>query len=327
MSTSSGRHPSGVPMQELDPSPVTDSPISISKSDYFAPSTSYTSQPSQPPSSSSSSHSSFSAALFPTFWQRCFPHSPPFYLLRTQRYSSYLLSSFLGLHIANTSLVPLLTRSVATSEPYLLLTRPYYQSPLFEPLLVLGPLAAHVGSGVALRLYRRRQTVRNAGAENRAERKKVAWPKVSGISWLGYALWPLLAAHVFVNRITPLRIDGDSSGVNLGYVSHGFAKHPAVAFTTYVALVGVGVWHIVWGWAKWLDLTPDTAKGEDGAERGLRRKRRWYAVNALAALTTGVWMAGGLGVVGRGGESKGWVGKGFNKLYRSVPLVGSWLVQ
>ena len=164
------------------------------------------------------------------------------------------------------------------------------------------------------------------GAETHSERRRIKWPRVSGTSALGFALTPLVAAHMFVNRITPLVVDGDSSGVGLGYVAHAFAKHPGVAFSAYVALVGVGAWHVAWGWAKWLGLSPETAKGADTTERELARKRRWYGVNGVAALLAGVWMAGGLGVVARGGETKGWAGRNFDRLFGSIPLVGGWLV-
>ena len=45
---------------------------------------------------------------------------------------------------------------------------------------------------------------------------------------------------MFVNRILPLEVEGGSSGVGLGYVSHGFAKHPLVANLGYGVLVGGG---------------------------------------------------------------------------------------
>jgi len=32
-------------------------------------------------------------------------------------------------------------------------------------------------------------------------------------------------------------------------------------------------------------------------------------------------MAGGLGVVGRGGRAEGWVGKGYDVIYSRIPLL------
>ena len=137
----------------------------------------------------------------------------------------------------------------------------------------------------------------------------------------------MLAAHILVNRVVPLYVEGGSSGVGLQYLAHGFVKHRAVMSVAYAAMVGTASWHVVWGWAKWMGLTPDGAAGMegDGVEKGLRRKRRWYGANGVATVVAGLWMAGGWGVVARGGEAKGWVGKGFDGLYRSVPLLGKWL--
>lgn len=62
---------------------------------------------------------------------------------RLQKYSTYAFTIFASFHITNTSIIPLVTRSVPASEPYLLLTRPYYQSFPLEPLLVTLPIATH----------------------------------------------------------------------------------------------------------------------------------------------------------------------------------------
>ena len=141
---------------------------------------------------------------------------------------------------------------------------------------------------------------------------------------LGYALWPLLAGHVFVNRVLPLEVEGGSSGVGLGYVSHGFAKHPVIANLGYAALVGVGSWHVVGGAVKWLRLSAEyITEGGDYGRR--KRRRRAWVVNVIAGVVAGVWMLGGLGVVGRGGLGSGWEAKNWDELYRRVPLFGEWL--
>ncbi|PSK56035.1 hypothetical protein B9Z65_4913 [Elsinoe australis] len=290
-------------MVELEPSPVEDTPRE-QKSDYFAP-------------LASTSNNT-------TFLGLSLSRSPSWYLIKAQKYSSYAFTAFLSMHITNTSLIPLITQSVPASEPYLLLTRPYYQSPLAEPLVVAAPLLVHVVSGVALRLYRRREDLKMYGAEERGDRRKIAWPKVSGTSKLGYAMTGLLAGHVFINRVVPLWVHGGSSTVNLSYVSHAFAKHPAVSFFGFAALIGVGVAHMTWGMSKWLGLAP-TQVVVWGGEGRLEKKRRWWVMNGVAAVVAGLWMAGGLGVVGRGGEVKGWVGREYEELYRSLPIVGRWM--
>lgn len=101
--------------------------------------------------------------------------------------------------------------------------------------------------------------------------------------------------------------------MGLGFVSHGFAKHPTIAWTGYGALVVVGVGHFVWGAARWMGWLP---RGHDK-----KAKRRWWAINGIWAITAALWMAGGLGVVGRGGKEEGWVGRGYDELYSKIPLV------
>jgi hypothetical protein len=244
-------------------------------------------------------------------------------VLRIQKYSSYTFTAFAALHIANVSIIPLATRSVIESNRYLLLTRPYYQSALTEPLLVGLPLVAHVTSGIALRLWRRRQALQRYGAETRTDKRTIPWPVLSGTSALGYALVPLASFHVWTTRILPLYAHGDSSLINLNYISHGFALHPFVSFTGFTVMVGVGVWHFVWGASKWLGFAPSQVDSDE-EDRALVRKRRWYAINGIAAALTGLWLAGGLGVVGRDGKMPGWVGKEYDELYKYLPIIGRW---
>jgi hypothetical protein len=194
-------------------------------------------------------------------------------------------------------------------------------------LIVLAPLGLHVASGIALRIYRRRQNVQWYGAESREDRRKIPWPRVSGTSLLGYALLPAAAAHFFVNRALPVKLDGGSSGVGLAYVAHGFAKHPAVAYTAYAGLISLGVLHFVWGWAKWLGFSPETAHGVNDVERRQVKKRRWYSINGVAVAVAGLWMAGVFGVIARGGAALGYRAKHFDKLFEQVPLIGGWLVK
>ncbi|KAF2432823.1 hypothetical protein EJ08DRAFT_585026 [Tothia fuscella] len=297
---------------EVDPSPVDETPVEYSNESYF---------PNNEKDDAGGGNTTppFGAA---TLGLR--NHGPAFYLVGLQRYSSYAFTIFTTFHIANTSLIPLLTRSVSASDPYLLLTRPYYQSLPFEPLLITLPLGLHIAAGLALRFYRRRQSVYRYGAESREERRTIQWPKLSGTSALGYILTPLVLGHAFVNRVLPLWYEGGSANVGLEYVSHGFARHPVISFAGFTVMVGVGSWHIVWGWAKWLGLNPASVS-QGGYDGHLARKRRFYIVNGFAALVAGLWLAGGLGVVGRGGEATGWLAKEYDELYRRIPLVGHWL--
>lgn len=298
---------SALGLQQLEPSPVEETPVD-SKDGYF------------PSREAPAAHHQHALGL---------SHSAIWYLSRIQRYSSYAFSAFAAAHIANTSIIPLITRSVPESERYLLLTRPYYQGLPAEPLLVIIPLWAHVLSGVALRVYRRHLNTKRYGDEDFPSKSGFFvggdfWPKVSGVSKLGFAFVPLLVGHVFINRAVPSNFPGGSSNVNLSYVSHAFAKHPVVSFVGFAALLTVGCWHITWGWAQWLGWTPNQVTAT-GYGRQLIKKRRWYIINAVAATVTGLWMAGGLGVIGRGGEAPGWVGRLYNDMYQTIPLVGKWM--
>ena len=244
-------------------------------------------------------------------------------VLRIQKYSSYTFAAFTALHFTNISLIPLATRSVLESNRYLLLTRPYYQSAITEPLLVGIPLVAHVTSGIALRLYRRRQALQRYGAETKGDRRTIPWPALTGTSALGYALLPFASFHVWTTRILPLYAHGDSSLINLSYISHGFGLHRFVSFAGFTALVGTGVWHFVWGTAKWLNLAPSQVKAAE-SQKSLVRKRRWYVINGIAAAITTLWLAGGLGVIGRDGKVDGWIGREYDELYSYIPIIRNW---
>jgi Protein of unknown function (DUF1691) len=194
-----------------------------------------------------------------------------------------------------------------------------------EPLLVTLPLLTHIASGLILRIHRRNASlVRYGGSEistsSRFTSGTHVWPPISYASISGYILTPLVLGHALVNRVLPWWVEGGSSGVGLGFVSHGFAKHPVMDWVGYAALVGIASGHIVWGCAKWMGWTP-VGVGELSS-KGKKGKRRWWIINGVSALVAGLWMAGGLGVVARGGKATGWVGKGWDELYARVPLLG-----
>ena len=241
-----------------------------------------------------------------------------------QKYSTYPFLFYAAIHITNTSFIPLWTRNLHTADSYLLLTRPYYQSPILEKAVVFGPLAIHVLSGIALRVYRRRIIARRHGAETHRERKRIPWPKLSLQSAIGYLLYPLVVGHMYINRILPLQEEGGSSGVGLRFVAHGFTKHPYVDHIGYGVLIALGSWHIIGGTAKWLRVSQEyvTIAGDYG--RKVRRRRGWI-INGLSAAVALIWMAGGLGIVGRGGKGSLWEARGWDALYKKVPVIGNWM--
>ncbi|KAF1942771.1 hypothetical protein EJ02DRAFT_344711 [Clathrospora elynae] len=299
---------------EVDPSPVEQTPIEYKEKSYF---------PDQQRDGEGETEETRGVRRMNTLGLRLGDHGTAWWLLRIQKYSSYTFTAFAALHITNVSIIPLATRSVLESNRYLLLTRPYYQSALTEPLLVGIPLVAHVTSGIALRLWRRRQALQRYGAETRTDKRTIPWPQLSGTSALGFALVPLAGFHVWTTRILPLYAHGDSSLINLNYISHGFALYPFVSFTGFTALVGVGVWHFVWGAAKWMGFEPSQVKSTED-QKDLVRKRRRYVINGVSAALTTLWLAGGLGIVGKDGKMPGWVGKEFEELYKYLPIIGRW---
>ncbi|KAH7077526.1 hypothetical protein BKA63DRAFT_267267 [Paraphoma chrysanthemicola] len=299
-------------LTEVDPSPVEETPAEYKEKSYF---------PDQQQGESWGPGAD-GVKRTGTLGLRLGDHGVVWWLTRTQRYTSYAFTLFTAFHITNTSLIPLVTRSMHSANRSLLLTRPYYQSPIAEPLLVGIPLVAHVASGIALRLYRRRQALRRYGAETRGDRRTIPWPALSGTSALGYALVPLASFHVWTTRILPLYAHGDSSLINLSYISHGFASHPFISFAGFSALVTIGTWHIVWGAAKWLGWAPSQVSPNE-SQKALVRKRRWYTINGISAVVAGLWLAGGLGIVGRDGKVVGWIGKEYDELYRYIPFLGS----
>ena len=225
------------------------------------------------------------------------------------------------------------------SESYLLLTRPVYQSPTLEHVILTAPIVIHVASGVILRNIRASRRARRYGAENRAQRSLIKfWPKMSLQARLGYLLVPFLGSHILVNRIVPLIADGGSSGVGLGYVAHGFSRNPVLWNIYYLGFVATGVWHIVGGWATWLGWRVTTArkggqdKGTLGGYLGYReneqvvkkRKHMWWVVNSVAALGACTWLAGGLGIIGSAGPGSPWEAKNWNAIYKQIPVFGEW---
>lgn len=295
---------SSVPMHEVEPSPVDDD-----ENDHL-----HDDLEKHPDQTFSSSHTTNFLGLTPARTQHI--------LVSLQKYSVLPPTLYLTMHYANTALIPLWTQSVSESDKYLLLTRPYYQSFPLEPLLIFLPIITHVASGVALRIYRRRIAARRHGAETHAQRKRIPWPKVSLTSALGFMLYPMFVAHMLSMRIIPKQVEGSSAGVGLRYFAHGIAHSPWIGNASYAAFVSVASWHFVTGAAKFLKVSREyiTQAGEDGKKR---RKWRGRVVNGVVAMVAGVWIAGGLGIVGRAGKGVGWEASNWNKIYKAVPILGS----
>ncbi|KAK8074172.1 hypothetical protein PG994_005071 [Apiospora phragmitis] len=249
-------------------------------------------------------------------------HGPLYYLTRIQRYSSYTFALFAGLHVANTSVFPLVYRSVPYSEPLLLMAREIYQTRFSEPLLVALPVLAHVASGVAIRLIRRSQNLQRYGGATPGMYALHRSKTSDTTSSSGYVLAPLLASHVFMNRVLPLMVEGDSSNIGLQYVAHGFARQGLPPWIAYSALITVGVGHMVWGGAKWMGISPPPGWRRTTVDKQLRKRRSryWWSINGMALAGIALWAAGGLGIVARWGATEGWLGKVYDSIYEQSPL-------
>ncbi|KAJ5110715.1 hypothetical protein N7532_001250 [Penicillium argentinense] len=315
-----------ISMQELDPSPVDDSTSDLENLECgdFIP------KPADEPPKRTCG--------FPRPWGCVLIVGT--HLSGFQRYSTYPPTAFFILHFANTSLIPLMTQSIPASEPYLLLTRPVYQAPGLEHLVLTLPVLTHIVSGIALRNIRATRRARLYGAETRAQRDLLSfWPRVSLQARTGYFLAPLIGLHVLVNRAMPYMVEGGSSGVGLGYVAHGIARSPVFWNIFYVLFVTASVWHFVGGWTTWMGWRVTTARKErsskgslegylgypENQDRAKRQRKIWWVVNGMAAMGAALWLAGALGIVGRAGEGAGWEAQGWNEMYRQVPAIGKWL--
>jgi len=139
-------------------------------------------------------------------------------------------------------------------------------------------------------------------------------------------MYPMFAAHVLVNRIVPKNVEGSSAGVGLRYFAHGMALDPVLGNLGYAIFLTVASFHFVTGAAKYLKLSREYVT-EGGKEGAVKKKWRGRIVNGVAAAVAAVWIAGGLGVVGRGGKGVGWEASNWNKIYKAVPLLGPLLVR
>lgn len=165
---------------------------------------------------------------------------------------------------------------------------------------------------------------------------------------------PLLIAHVGINRVAPVEVEGGNSSIGLGYVAHGIARVPLLG-AVYVGLVGIGVWHfvggittyalgwrdaIVWPWPtilgsfggkypaneKSLGAAGGYLGSADGvAEYSQKRVSRWWIASGAALTVTLLWL-GGMSVVTGEGAAIGWEAKNWDRIYAAVPVLRRYFV-
>ncbi|KAK9379656.1 uncharacterized protein V2V93DRAFT_373283 [Kockiozyma suomiensis] len=178
----------------------------------------------------------------PGLWRR--------YLYRVHQYSTYSFSAFLVLHFSTAVVVPTLTSSLNAGDKSIILARVVYQSQVFEPL-ILGSLAAHVLSGITLRLHR---ILRDKKWYSKRSR-------LSRVSFTGVLLTPLALAHILVCRVAPVAVDGDNAIISLRYISRGADRLPqGTLLAFYTSFIALSAYHVSYGWAKWLRVRKSRMK-------------------------------------------------------------------
>jgi hypothetical protein len=295
------RRSSGVSVEMLSPEPIQSNPAALDPSNISS------NQPSPPPPKS-------------------YLPSVLTLLQSTHRYSSYVLSGFLGLHALNTCIIPLTTilasedNALSTIDNGFMITRFLYQpSKSTEIILILAPLGIHVVTGLGLRARRIFQDRHLYGEgilayyarETRINRAKgLSWPRIRALPTLGYSstaatgsvLLIFVSLHVFTTRYLPLKYAGDGE-TSISLVSHALRKHPLLAYTLYSGLIVAGTFHVISGWGRWLKLT-FTRRG--------RRVKNYLVVGTATAWFISLMRVGRLTIFSRAEKGE------YDRLYQHL---------
>ncbi|KAI8099442.1 uncharacterized protein BX664DRAFT_321259 [Halteromyces radiatus] len=127
---------------------------------------------------------------------------------------------------------------VEAADQALLLARPIYQDAHLEGYMVTGSVAAHLLAGLT------KSSLDYCYLNNNKKNNK-ATGYYHGIT--GQLLIPLSVGHYILTRRMPIQTMGDSAFVDFGIVGWGLQNKPWVTWTWHVALIGVGVYHMVGG--------------------------------------------------------------------------------
>ncbi|ODQ80707.1 hypothetical protein BABINDRAFT_160937 [Babjeviella inositovora NRRL Y-12698] len=243
------------------------------------------------------------------------------FLRKAQKYSAYTFTGFLVLHGTSVVIAPLF--SVPLANDLFSMGRSIYQAAGIELVLIWTSVPVHILLGVFMRVLKKWHSYGSAKHIRQGEtslplsgdkdsfglggitsflglgeRRSYVSRKfgLSPLQFSGYALTPMLIGHVLKERIGPLVIDGDSSLIDLSYISHALNKKGAVIYVGMVLLVWISSYHVVSGWMKYMKWY------------GTRSKRIAYMViNGMAAFA-----AFSMFQIGKGGLSTGFIGKQFD---------------
>jgi len=207
------------------------------------------------------------------------PHAKAFEILtKVQSASALAFSTFVVTHAATVVVTAL--RGMDAGNRTLVFGRVYYQHRALEKVVVVGAATVHFLSGLAkrgIRLYWKwRKNIRVSGDTVVTQRmesstdehgmtttKKITttttfshlFPSTDhpGTALLprhhvvGYLLAAVSAIHYYFTRTLPRRKLGDSSLVDLSYVTVSLQRFPKSAYFTYFALIGLASYHLISG--------------------------------------------------------------------------------
>ncbi|KAI5967600.1 hypothetical protein KGF57_000328 [Candida theae] len=235
-------------------------------------------------------------------------------LHRIQKYSAYSFMAFVGVHVTSVVVVPIIPVDKELKQQVFSLAKAVYQDiPFFETIAILGASVIHIGAGFALRLvrgYKKHQLYKKLELKSQKHRmsnnndsfnirdddddigfgglssifglgyRKSFISKLLGITPLqfsGYLLIPFVAYHYYKFRYVPMSIEGDSSLINLDYVSYVLnLKHPRFQAFALTSLVWVMSYHVT---------------------NGIMKLNSWYSKKSKRIGLTIVNLLGGCGMI------------------------------
>lgn len=215
------------------------------------------------------------------------------FLSGVQKYSVIPFSIFSVLHLSAVILAPAISGPDMGNE-VMDMGREIYQTPSTEPL-IFASAAAHAISGILVTLIRKFITYRKYGklkshktkeklVKTNEEKENVkdvneglgglgsmlGWGSkksftyrlfgISPLSFSGFIFMIMLTGHVLSMRLSPLTIDGDSSYIDLSFVSYTLSVKKLKMAMIYLTFTFVGSYHMVSGANRFLKLYSKKAR-------------------------------------------------------------------
>lgn len=215
--------------------------------------------------------------------QKHYLHRIIAFLQKTQKYSAYGFLTFVGLHVSSVVVAPALGIHAGRCQEFFEMTRAVYLSPLFEYPIIFLASGVHLAAGVATRALRGmtpKKRIKRRESDiliHDARRDDIGlgglgtifglgfkkscisshFPSFTPLQVSGYVMALALGYHVYKMRFAPAMIDGDSSLINLNFVTHYLRQsfygiRGVVLNNTMLALLSwVSFYHMVSGLFKY----------------------------------------------------------------------------